>query len=145
MNPYQQRRQELLAQIEEGVVILFATRSKTRNADCDFPFRQDSHFFYLTGFDEPDAILVLSKRSNGESTSYIFVEPKDPMKEQWSGYVLGVEKACEALGVDRSFAIDSFDKELPHTAQRAHLYLYRSLLQTPRFVESQTPFTTIVF
>ena len=111
--PHALRRERFMAAIgPDGVAVVFATSEKRRNSDVHHLFRSASDFYYLTGFREPDAILVLTPcRADGEST--LFVLPRDPLKEQWNGKRLGVERAGEVLGVDHAYSIDEVAQVLP--------------------------------
>jgi Xaa-Pro aminopeptidase len=85
-----QRRNKLLAQLDNhSVAIIPASVEITRSRDTEFPFRQDSDFFYLTGFKEPDAVLVLSKDKQGEGKSTLFCRNKDKNAEIWQGRRVG--------------------------------------------------------
>ncbi|AWX14940.1 Xaa-Pro aminopeptidase [Mergibacter septicus] len=109
---FQQRRQQLLAQMQDNSALLvFSAQECYRNADCAYPFRQDSYFWYLTGFNEPDSVLLLKKK--GQSwQSVIFVRPSDPLMETWNGRRLGVENAAEKLLFDRAISVETLDSEL---------------------------------
>jgi Xaa-Pro aminopeptidase len=98
---FAERRQQLLdAMGPDAVLVVVGARLAVRSADTDFPFRQDSDFWYLTGFDHPDAIAVLSTR---EGPSYrLFVQPRDPGAETWTGYRPGVEGALEDYEADEA-------------------------------------------
>ena len=94
-----------------GVAIVFGNTEAPRNGDTHYPFRQDSDFFYLTGFNEPNAVLVLAPfHEKGETA--IFVNPRDPSIEQWTGYRLGPERAGDALGIDVACPIHQLDTEI---------------------------------
>ncbi|VTU39190.1 Xaa-Pro aminopeptidase [Variovorax sp. RA8] len=82
---------------------------RPRNRDTDFLFRHDSYFYYLTGFGEPNASLVLT--SEGHAT--LFCAPKDLEREIWDGYRLGPDAAPAALGVDQAFSIEELDSRMP--------------------------------
>ena len=84
---------------------------KARNADCDYRFRPASDFFYLTGFREPDSILVLLPE--GPEKAVLFLRENDKQAEIWNGRRLGVERAPDALEVDAAYAIDEFLDRLP--------------------------------
>ncbi|MET0412614.1 MAG: aminopeptidase P N-terminal domain-containing protein, partial [Polyangiaceae bacterium] len=86
------RRQRVQAAMKAGVLVVFAAEAKLRNNDVHYAFRQDSDFYYLTGFDEPDAVLVLASSSSG-ARSVLFVNPRDPEREIWDGKRLGVDGA----------------------------------------------------
>jgi Xaa-Pro aminopeptidase len=109
-SPFIQRRRRLLEEIGQGALVLFAATPTFRNNDVTHEFRQDSDFYYLTGFDEPDAVLVLI---GGEAPrSLIFVNPKDPEREVWDGIRAGVEGA-KALGFPEALPVTELDEQLP--------------------------------
>ena len=108
---YQNRRGLLLNCIDEGIIVIPTSREKIRNKDAHYPFRPDSYFYYLTGFTEPDAVLVLHK--NGENKSTIFCREKNIEKEIWDGFRLGPSSAPASLDVDEAFPIDELDKLMP--------------------------------
>jgi len=94
------------------IAILPSAREIVRNRDAHFPFRQDSDFLYLTGFNEPDAVMVLVPgRKHGEYI--LFCREKDPEQETWNGRRAGQEGAIELYGADDSFPIDDIDDILP--------------------------------
>lgn len=110
MTPYQQRRHHLASQLSPGDVAIIATASeKQRNRDATYPFRADSYFYYLTGFDEPNSVLFL----NDQGESLLFCQPKDLDKEIWDGYRLGPEQAPQQLHVTRAFSIEEMDNIAP--------------------------------
>ncbi|WP_373101019.1 MULTISPECIES: Xaa-Pro aminopeptidase [Pasteurellaceae] len=103
-----QRRRRSLAQMQENsVAVIFSAREQVRNNDNCYPFRQDSYFWYLTGFNEPDAVLLLLKTDN-QTRSILFLRPADPLQEIWHGRRLGVANAPTALNVDAAYEIDEF-------------------------------------
>ena len=109
---YQARRNKLAQQLPEGsVAIIIAAHEQLRNGDAHYRFRQDSNFYYLTGFNEPDAILVLI--AGKESQSILFNRPRNPAAEQWTGRRLGQQGAVEELGMQMAFSIDDVAEELP--------------------------------
>lgn len=111
---FQQRRQQLAAQLQDNsILIVFSAQEKQRNADSHYPFRQDSYFWYLTGFNEPDSALLLRKQQ-GSLESAVFVRPSDPLMETWNGRRLGLENAPTVLGVDQAYAIEKLQAELPN-------------------------------
>jgi Xaa-Pro aminopeptidase len=94
------------------IAILSSASEVIRNRDIHFPFRQDSDFLYLTGFNEPDAVMVLIPgRKHGEYI--IFCRERDPEQETWNGRRAGQEGAIETHGADDSFPIDDIDDILP--------------------------------
>jgi Xaa-Pro aminopeptidase len=105
---FQERRARLALALQAaggGVALIPTAPERQRNSDNDHPFRHDSSFHYLTGFDEPSAWLVL----NASGRSALFCRPKNPEMEIWDGVRLGVDAAPEALGVDAAFEIGSID------------------------------------
>jgi Xaa-Pro aminopeptidase len=109
-SPFVRRRQRALAEIGQGVLVLFAAGHTIRNNDVTHEFRQDSDFYYLTGLDEPDAALVLLGAEAPQSV--LFVNPRDPEREVWDGARLGVEGAKE-LGFHEAFSLQELDERLP--------------------------------
>ena len=110
---FSRRRQHLMELAESNCIIILASaRQILRNGDSYFPFRQDSDFWYLTGFDEPEAVLVLLPgRDSGEQI--LFCRERNPDMERWDGPRLGLEGAIEQLGMDDSFPIQDLDEILP--------------------------------
>lgn len=110
---FQNRRKKLLEVLEDGVALIPSGNHVTKSHDTDFPFRQDSNFNYLTGFGEPQSLLVVAK-NHSEHDTFLFLRPKDPLAELWSGRRLGVEKAHKELGIDKVYSMDDLEKELPN-------------------------------
>ncbi len=94
-----------------GVMLVPAADEKLRNNDAEYLFRQDSDFYWLTGFDEPQGCVVLAARA-GERKVVMFVRPRDKEKEIWTGRRLGVEGAVGVLGADEAFAVAEQDARL---------------------------------
>lgn len=108
------RRRRALMRImgDHSIAVIPAARTTTRSRDTDYPYRADNNLLYLSGFDEPDALLVLIP--NRRAGQYImFCRERDPEKETWHGRRLGVEDAPEALGADDAFPISDIDDILP--------------------------------
>ena len=106
---YQSRRQALAAQLPANSVALIPAASEVlRNGDAHYRFRQDSDFYYLTGFDEPDALLVITANE-----SLLFNRPRDPALELWTGPRLGQDEAPSQLGVDGAYALAELEVILP--------------------------------
>ncbi len=111
---FAQRRQRLMAQLPPNSIALIpAAKEILRNGfDNTFQFRQNSDFWYLTGFNEPDAVLVLMpQRAEGEIV--LFNRPTDPKAEIWTGRRAGQIGACRDFGMNEAFLIDTFDEKLP--------------------------------
>ena len=112
MTEFKARRKALLDKIEDNALIIINSHSEvSRSNDTEFRFRQSSDFYYLTGFNEPNSILVLSKKE-GRSKEILFLREKDPLMEQWVGRRLGVEKASEELAFDQAFDIEDYNEEI---------------------------------
>jgi len=110
---YRRRRRRVLAAMEPGSLALIpAAKEAVRNRDVHYPFRQDSDFFYLTGFPEPEALMVLVPgRKEGELI--LFCRPRDEPRELWDGPRAGVEGAKGDYGADEAHPIDEADEVLP--------------------------------
>lgn len=107
---YAQRRARVAAQIgEDGIAIVPTALEHPRNRDSDFLFRHDSYFYYLTGFTEANAWLVIT----GDGKSTLFCAPKDLEREIWDGFRVGPVAAPAALGVEAAFSVDQLDEQLP--------------------------------
>ena len=115
-NIYQQRRvalaKQMLSKTGGGIAVISTAPEVSRNRDSEFPYRHDSDFFYLCGFEEPDASLVLKVASTGELESHLFCRPKDPEREIWDGIRLGPEAAPEHLGVEFAHSNQMLDEKL---------------------------------
>ena len=119
------RRQRFLDQLGAGAAVIPAATLATHHADCEWPFRQDSDFFYLTGFDEPDAVaLLLPHRPEGERF-VLFVHPKDPAAEVWTGFRWGTEGAVERYGADIAHPLDQLAALLPGYLEGAEAIAFR--------------------
>ncbi len=120
---YARRRARLAAQMREGVAVIPTAPERTRNRDSHYPYRHDSYFYYLTGFREPGAVLVVSA---GESPrSVLFCREKNEEREIWDGFRYGPEAACAAFGFDEAHAIAKLDQLAPNLlADRPTLYCH---------------------
>lgn len=108
---FQVRRRRLMEALSQGAIVLAAGHDASRNNDVDHEYRQPSTFWYLTGFDEPDAVAVLRP---GSDTPYtLFVRPYDPMFEIWVGHRAGVQGAVGDYGANAAYPIDELDAQLP--------------------------------
>jgi len=95
----------------KSVAIIPAAREAVRSHDTNYRYRQNSDFFYLTGFEEPDAIAVIAPSEAKKFT--LFVRPRDPERAIWDGYRAGVEGAKSDYSADEAFSIADFDARLP--------------------------------
>jgi len=108
------RRRRTLMRImgDNAIAVIPAARETIRSRDTEYPYRQDSNFYYLSGFKEPDALMVLIPgRKQGQFI--MFCRERDEEKEIWHGRRLGVERAPAALGADDAFPIGDIDDILP--------------------------------
>ncbi|MGK7915775.1 MAG: aminopeptidase P N-terminal domain-containing protein [Prochloraceae cyanobacterium] len=115
---YRQRREQLMEKIGNGTAIFPSAPTAAMHA-----FRQDSDFFYLTGFNEPEAVAVLAPHHQ-EHRFVLFVQPKDPEKETWTGYRVGIEAAKERYGADEAYPITELDEKLYQYLQDADRIYY---------------------
>lgn len=118
------RREELMALIAGGVAIFPAAPTAIRNSDVEHEYRQDTDFYYLTGFEEPNAVAVLAP-DHPEHKFVLFVQPKDREREVWTGRRAGDEGARRDYGADAAFTLDKLDEELPKLAEKANRIYYR--------------------
>ncbi len=105
------RRQEFADSIRDAIAVIPAAGETVRNDDVHHVFRQDSDFFFLTGFDEPDAVAVIDP-SSADERFVLFVRPRDRELEIWNGYRAGVEGAKERFGADAAYPLSELDSEL---------------------------------
>ncbi|HLO85091.1 MAG TPA: aminopeptidase P N-terminal domain-containing protein [Nostocaceae cyanobacterium] len=120
---YRQRREQLMAKIGNGTAIFRSAPTAVMHNDVEYVYRQDSDFFYLTGFNEPQAVAVLAPHHQ-EHRFVLFVQPKDREKEVWSGYLCGVEAAKEIYGADEAYPINELDEKLPQYLEKADRLYY---------------------
>ncbi|TWI06179.1 aminopeptidase P [Luteimonas cucumeris] len=113
LSSYAKRRKQLMRIAgDDAILILAAAPERIRSRDTHYPYRQDSDFWYLTGFAEPEAVLVLIPgRRHGESL--LFCRERDLDREGWDGPRFGPEGAVEKLGMDDAYPIDDLDEILP--------------------------------
>ncbi|MFP5500838.1 MAG: aminopeptidase P N-terminal domain-containing protein [Candidatus Sericytochromatia bacterium] len=110
---YAERRRRFMAELPQGAAALvMGSPPRVRSRDIDYTYRPDSDFYYLTGFREPHAVLLMVP-GHDEHRTIVFVQPKDPAREIWDGRRLGVEAAPATLGVDAAYAITEIESVLP--------------------------------
>ena len=126
------RRRKLMAHMAaDSIAIIPAAPERVRNRDVLHPFRQDSDFQYLTGFAEPEGVLVLIPgREHGESV--LFCRERNPEKELWDGFLVGQDGAIEHFGLDDAFPIADIDEILPGMIE-GRSRLYYPLGKDPQF------------
>ncbi len=129
---YARRRKELMSLMgPNSIAIVPAAQLLVRNRDVEYPFRQDSDFHYLSGFDEPNAVLVLlPARKQGQVV--LFCQERDPEKELWHGYRAGPEGACADYGADDAFPISDIDEILPGLIEGRERVFY-AMGRAPQF------------
>ncbi len=123
---YESRRKKLLSSVEEGVIILSSASPQTRSNDTEYPYRQNSDFYYMCGFKEDNALLVLVK-TKVSSKSILFLEPYNEEHALWNGSRLGVEKAQESFNIDEVRDINEYPTLIKEIL-REHISLYIDLL-----------------
>jgi Xaa-Pro aminopeptidase len=131
---YRQRQQQLMDKIGNGTAIFRSAPMAVMHNDVEYTYRQDSDFYYLTGFNEPDAVAVFAPH-HPEHKYILFVQPKDPLKETWTGYICGIEGAKDSYGADEAHSIAELNEKLPQYLEKAdsiyyHLGLDRSFNDT---------------
>ena len=104
---FQQRRNMLLSAMGEGVAIIPTAPEAIRNRDSHYPYRFDSYFYYLTGFKEPESVVVLVAGDNPKSI--LFCRDKDLEREIWDGFRYGAEAAKNEFGFDEAYSINELD------------------------------------
>jgi len=129
---FARRRQQLMEICGDGSVIIAAAAvPKIRNNDAHYAYRQDSDFLYLSGFSEPDAMMVLLPEDKG-GRAILFCRERDPHRELWDGLMAGTEGAVAQFGFDEAYPIRQMEKRLPkllHGRER----IYYDLGKAPDF------------
>src|SRR5262245_29974076 len=108
---FRRRREELMQMLAGAVAIFPIAPVAIRNSDVEHDYRQDSDFYYLSGFEEPNSAIVLSPDSDRKFT--LFVQPRDREREIWTGWRSGPEGAVRDYCADAAFTIDKLEQELP--------------------------------
>src|SRR5437879_11793624 len=111
--PFTERRLRFMDAIGEGLAVVPGAQEIMRNADTNHDFRQASDFFFLTGFDEPDAVAVFNP-ADAKERYVLFVRPRDREMEIWNGRRAGVEGAIAAYGADAAYTMDRLDATPRH-------------------------------
>ena len=108
---FQNRRKILLNLIGDGIAIISNSDESSRNRDCNYPFRSDSYFHYLSGFPEPETVIFLV--GGNKPKSIIFCKSKDKSKEIWDGNIYGPEEAAKKFLFDEAYSLNQIDKLAP--------------------------------
>ena len=121
---FARRRKRLMEAMDaRSIAIIPTAPARPRNRDIEHPYRADSDFYYLTGFDEPEAVAVLVPgRAQGEFL--MFCRERDPEREQWDGFRAGLDGACSQYGADDAFPIGDIDDILPGLMERTERVFY---------------------
>ena len=120
---HRQRQQQFLEKLGTGVAVFCSAPRAIMHNDVDYNFRQESNFYYLTGFNEPDAVAVFAP-NHPEHRYILFVQPKDLSQEIWTGARLGVEAAKEQLGADAVYPIGELEQYLPRYLETGETLYY---------------------
>jgi Xaa-Pro aminopeptidase len=132
INEFKRRRRELMRMMGPGSIAILPTAPLlVRNRDVHYPYRPDSDFYYLTGFPEPEAVLVLIP-GRKQAEYILFNRESDPVKELWDGVRAGQEGACESYGADDSFPIGDLNDILPRMLEQCERVFY-SMGCNPKF------------
>ena len=110
IEPFRKRRLETLKRMGAGIAVVPTAPEQTRNRDAHFPYRADSYALYLSGFTEPEAVVVLI--AGDKPQSILFCRDKNEEREIWDGYRYGPAAAAEAFGFDAAYSIDTLDEKL---------------------------------
>ncbi len=126
MKQFAARRARLCAQMQPGAVAILPTAPETaRNSDTDYPYRHDSYFYYLTGFTEPDSMLVLVAANGSQpAQAILFCRQKNLEREIWDGFRYGPDGARETFGFDAAFPIEDLDTEMARLLANAPAAYY---------------------
>src|SRR5436305_6521232 len=111
LEPFADRRLRFAAALGDAIAVIPGALEVRRNGDVNYEFRQASDFFFLTGFDEPDAVAVFNP-ADAKERYVLFVRPRDREMEIWNGRRAGVEGAIATYGADAAYTIDRLDAKL---------------------------------
>ncbi|MDZ7923170.1 MAG: Xaa-Pro aminopeptidase [Marinagarivorans sp.] len=120
---FAKHRAQLMAKMSPGsIAIIPAAGAKPRSRDTNYRYRPDSDFYYLSGFEEPDALLILAP-GNPKGEFIVFCRPRDKQKEIWEGIMAGPEGVLAQFGADAAFSIHQADQHIPELMDgRAKIY-----------------------
>lgn len=144
---FQQRRQQFLAQLPPNSVSIIASSSPAdRNGDSQYPYRQSSDFYYLTGFNEAQAIaFFIPDRAEGEYV--LFCQAADPMQQRWHGHIIGQQAAVNTFAADQAFAIEDITQHIQtllNNKQRIYYPLFDDLILGKQIKQWLAPLQTQV-
>src|SRR5437867_10073198 len=122
--PFVERRRRFAEAIGAALAIIPGAREVARNGDTNFEFRQDSDFYFLTGFAEPDAVALINP-AHAKERFVLFVRPRDREMEIWNGRRAGVEGAIATYGADAAYTVEELDARLREFAVDRPALVYR--------------------
>ena len=122
---FAQRRQRFFAQLGEAAAVIPAAALVTHHADCEWPFRQNSDFWYLTGFDEPEAVALFLPHRPECERYVLFVQPREASAEVWNGFRWGTEGAVAEFGADLAHPRSELEQRLPDYLRGAEGIAFR--------------------
>lgn len=125
MNEFAVRRRRVMDKIPGAALIVAAHPELIRNHDVHFPYRQDSNLYYLTGFEEPESVLVL--RPGCKPEAVMFVRRRDPERETWDGFRYGPEGTERDFGIEKVYPIEEFEKVVPGLLKDVDRVYYRQI------------------
>jgi Xaa-Pro aminopeptidase len=131
---FKKRRKKLYSADPGSVFIFPSAQELLRNPDVYFNFRQESNFYYLSGFDEPESLLVLAPKEDGDFQSVLFVRERNIEKEIWEGERYGADRAVSVFGMDSAFLVEEFDEKFLELLAHAKK-VYHRLGQSKDFDE----------
>ncbi|OUY06909.1 Xaa-Pro aminopeptidase [Acinetobacter populi] len=122
---FRSRRERLVQAMGSNAIAIIATRDEMyRNRDADYKYRADSSFYYLTGFDEPEAVAVLETDENGDYSYTLFCRERNRAMEIWTGYRAGIEGVLAEYDADQAFSIEDLDDEIvPFLLNKEKLFI----------------------
>jgi Xaa-Pro aminopeptidase len=150
MNIFAERRKQLGQQIQGGALIVASHPEYIRNHDVHFPYRQDSNLFYLTGWEEPESVLIYRPGCNPETV--MFTRRRDQERETWDGFRYGPEGCEKEFKIEKAYPIDEFQKVAPSLLKEVDRIYYRqyknehmdkemeAVLQTVKQLQGRTGF-----
>ena len=113
-NIFSDRRSHLASKVlEDSAIIIASATVKSRISDTDYAYRQDSNFYYLSGYEEPESLILIRPDKDNEKF-VIFCRDRDPLREQWDGFRTGQEGAIQGYNADSAYSINSIDQQMPH-------------------------------
>src|SRR5207253_3971384 len=120
---FAQRRKRFIEQLDGAVAVLPSAPVSIRSNDVEFVYRQDSDFYYLTGFAEPESVALFAP-GNQDGEYVLFVRPRDKERETWTGRRAGIEGAMVDYAADKAYVLDELDKVIPRYLDAAEKIYY---------------------